>query len=663
MELVRLSLRNFKGIKLFDLNIDGQNTQISGDNGSGKTSISDGFSWLLFGKDSAGKADTNFEIKTLGPDGEPLHNLNHEVEAQLRHNGRLITLRRVYAEKWTKRRGSATETFSGHETTFFLEGIPKSKREYEDFIASIIDEDIFRLLTSPTQFNSLHWEKRRQILMDVCGDISDEEVIASDENLKKLPAILGGRTIDEHRKVIAARRTKINAELRELPARIDEVTRNLPDITGIDENLLIVEIEGLKSRAQEKRNEFSRIQSGGQTAEKTKALRQVEARILEIQNKQQAETMGKTQAKRTELNKIRGQISTLEQDIQQKQGRITRNKSEIARLEADAQRLRGQYGDIQKIKFAHDDQTVCPTCKQSLPEEQIAAARQQALADFNLMKSSKLENINTAGKDVMAEVKKLEQANEDLTQQVTGHMEQLATKNNTASTLQNELDSTSPSEPSPEYLATVEEKDALQAQIATLSADNQDAIATVRAEITATENELTSKEKQIYQVDTHKAGMVRIDELKKQEKALAAEYERLEQELYLTETFIKTKVELLESRINSKFKMAKFKLFNQLVNGGIEETCLTMYNGVTYPDLNNGHKTIIGMDIIRTLSEFYGFSPVLFVDNAESVTELPEMDAQVIRLVKPEIRTEEDRIKYSKLVVQTEDENKLREAV
>jgi uncharacterized coiled-coil DUF342 family protein len=662
VQLIRLSLLNFKGCRSFTFEPNGNNASVYGDNATFKTTQCDAFSWLLFGKDSAGKAD--FEIKTLGPDGEPLHHLNHECEAVLRHNGRLVTLRKVYSEKYTRKRGSAKEEFTGHTVEHFLDGVPVPMKDYTAFIASMIEEEIFKLLTSPTYFNNnLHWEKRRKLLLDVCGDISDEDVIASDENLKKLPAILGGRTIDDHRKVITARRTKINAEIKEISPRIDEVTRTLPDITGIDENLLISEIEGLKSRTQEKRNELSRVQSGGQVAEKTKALRQIEAKLLDIQNKQHAETLGKAQTKRTELNNIRGQISTIEQDIQLKQGRITRNDTEITRLRAEAQRLREQYGEINKTAFAHDDQLTCPTCKQSLPEEQVNTARQKALADFNLLKSDKLEKINAAGKGIMGEVAKLVATNEELEKQIALLDNQLPELHKTAGTLQNEIDSIGPGEPSQEYAAAFEEKEALQKEISALSADSQDAITTVRTEITALETELTAKEKQFHQIDTYVAGQKRIDELKKQEKTLAAEYERLESELYLTESFIRAKVNLLEERINSKFKLARFKMFSTLINGGIEECCETIYDGVPYSSgLNAGHKIIVGMDIIQTLSQHYGFSPVLFVDNAESVSELPEMDAQVIRLVKPEI-TPENREMYSKLVVQVEDENKLREAV
>jgi hypothetical protein len=113
-----------------------------------------------------------------------------------------------------------------------------------------------------------------------------------------------------------------------------------------------------------------------------------------------------------------------------------------------------------------------------------------------------------------------------------------------------------------------------------------------------------------------------------EERKLAAEYEDLEQELYLTEEFIRTKVRLLEDKINSKFRMARFKLFEVQVNGALAETAETMYNGVPYSNLNNGARINVGLDIIRTLAKHYNFYPPIFIDNRESITELIDVSPQ-----------------------------------
>ena len=129
-------------------------------------------------------------------------------------------------------------------------------------------------------------------------------------------------------------------------------------------------------------------------------------------------------------------------------------------------------------------------------------------------------------------------------------------------------------------------------------------------------------------------GQKRIEELKARERELAAEYEKLEAELYLCEQFERTQANLLEDKVSQHFELARFRLFNTLVNGALEPCCEVTYQGVPYSDLNKAARINIGLDIIRTLSRHYGSSTPIFIDNAEAVCELlPVENAQLIRLV------------------------------
>ena len=140
----------------------------------------------------------------------------------------------------------------------------------------------------------------------------------------------------------------------------------------------------------------------------------------------------------------------------------------------------------------------------------------------------------------------------------------------------------------------------------------------------------------------------RIIELEAEEKELAKEFEDLEHQLYLTEEFIRSKVTLLEEKINSKFKYARFKLFETQINGGLTETCETLYQGVPYSrGLNNAARINVGLDIISTLAEHFNVACSIFIDNSESVTELIDMDTQIISLVvsgtDDELRVEQNQ--------------------
>ena len=125
----------------------------------------------------------------------------------------------------------------------------------------------------------------------------------------------------------------------------------------------------------------------------------------------------------------------------------------------------------------------------------------------------------------------------------------------------------------------------------------------------------------------------RIEELKDHEKELAAKYEELEGQLHLCDEFTRQKVNLLEQRINSRFELAKFKLYDMQVNGGLKECCEVTFDGIPWGSLNSAMRLNVGLDIIDALSEHYGLTLPVWIDNAESVTDIKSTKAQQIQLV------------------------------
>jgi DNA repair exonuclease SbcCD ATPase subunit len=657
MKIMRLTLTNFKGVKDFTLNAQGENITAKGDNGAGKTTLFDAFTWLLFDKDSQNKA--KFDIKTLDKNNNALHGLDHEVEAVLEIDGKQITLKKSFREKWQKKRGSAEQQFTGHTTDFYIDDVPVKQKDYLARIAKIADESIFKLLTNPRYFNEqLKWEQRREILLEVCGDISDEEVIASDDKLAGLPEILGDHSLDEYKSIIKSQQKKINDELEKLPIRIDEVVKGLPDIEGVDVERISEKVNLLKESIRKKEQELNRIDAGGEVAEKTKRLREVEAELQEIKNRHTAKLQEQISDKQRELNTLLSTVDT-QSTISNKKRDLEYNNLRIESLEDEIVELREDYIEENKKEFTFEQDDACPTCGQKLPQEQLEEARQKALEAFNLAKANKLQSINTKGKKLKAEQERLNAEDTATEAEIKKLTAQLAREEMKVKALRSELaelEQQSQNLP-PAYHKKLEEIEELETTIVGLKSGSKDEKAEVYEQIAALEESVRDAERVLSSIDTYEKGQKRIEELKEQEKKLAAEYAGLEKRLFLTEEFTRTKVKLLEEKVNGKFRLARFKMFDVQVNGGISETCETIYNGVPYSTgLNAGHQIIVGLDIIRTLSEHYQFFPPIFVDNAESVTELPEMEAQVIRLVKPEINSEEDRVKYSRLVVETEKE-------
>ncbi len=636
MKLLKLTLSNFKGIKSFTLDAQGHNANVFGDNGTGKTTLYDAFLWLLFDKDSNNKKD--FAIKTLATDGSELHGLEHTVEGQFEIDGRIVTLTKAYMEQWTKKRGSAEKTFTGHTTDYYIDSVPVKKKEYEARIAEITDENAFRLLTNPAYFNEhLDWQKRREILLEVCGDISDAEVIASDKALAQLPEILKDRKLDDHKKVVAARRTKINDELKKIPVRIDEVERSLPDIGDSNADGLLTDMARLKADIKAKEQELARIESGGEIAEKSVQLRRLEADLIQIKNEAQGKTSQVIADKTRELNILKSKLADMSSQLRQHQKKVEDADKFIEKYEAELVSARDRWFKVDARQFTHNHTETCPTCGQGLPQDQIAAAREKALADFNQAKAMEIELINADGKrlaekkqELITERKAAREAMLKLNDEMPAYREQA---DQLQTLIENLTHDNNIYKEDPAYIAKTKEIEALQQTIDQLRGDNAAAVAAAQDELRRLNAALQNVMSQLAKYDAAQQGKERIAELSDQERDLAAEYEKLEKELYLTEQFVRTKVAMLEEKINSKFKMARFKLFDVQVNGGISETCETLYKGVPYGSgLNNGARIAVGLDIINTMADHYGFTAPIFVDNCEAVTKLPKTNSQLIRL-------------------------------
>lgn len=638
LRVVSLSLRNFKGIERLTIDAGGNDLDIFGDNATGKTSLFDAFLWLLFDKASDNRKD--FGVKTLEPSGEARHGLEHEVEGILSHNGTVLTLQKTFKEKWTKKRGSAERTFEGHTTDYHIDGVPAKKAEYTAKVAEICDEGVFRLLTDPTYFNQImRWQDRRALLLEICGDISDADVIASDAALTNLPEILGSRSLEDHRKVITAKRTEINREIQSLPTRIDEVSRSLPQVSG-DSIAIESDLLQIRTAIQEKHQERARLDSGGEVAEKKRQLAEARAEITEIESQIREAIAGNSQEVESQRRDLANRADAANRQMRSKQQDIDSNKASIKSLEDKMDQLREEWTTINGRGFndvgAHLNQmTTCTACGQDLPAERLEEEIEAARAEFNSKKAQSLEAIDAAGKSAKAQAGELALTNDRLQYEI----DMLEAERDE---LQYELEQV-PEAPQPvseaEYSLSPEwnKKGAeiltLKAEIEKLGEGNTDALAAVTAEIADMQQQIKDGEAKLAAFKQVVQGNERIEELKAQEKELAAEYERLEGELYLTEEFIRAKVGLLEEKINSRFTLARFKMFNQLINGGLEETCLVTYQGVPYADLNGAAKINIGLDIITTLQEHYGMTAPVWVDNSESVVELLPLKSQLIRLV------------------------------
>ena len=639
MKLHTLKLQNFMGIRDFTLDAQGEDVAVYADNGVGKTTIFSAFTWLLRDKDSQNRKD--FELKTIGPDGRAFSGLEHSVEGVFElEGGRKITLKKIYKEVWTRKRGAPKASFSGHTTDHFIDGVPMEKKYYQDQIKTLVpDEEVFMLLTNPRYFNDqLHWEKRRQVLLEVCGDVTTEEVVEVNPELAKLPGLLEGRSIDDYRKVLASRQREVNNSLKQIPVRIDEVARALPDLEGIDKTAHENAINLIGSIVEDKDTRWRNLVSGGGAAELRTQIAGVKADMAELKNSLIAEHQQAQAPASDRRREINSAIKALDESIRDIKDHIARNEMLKEPIVERIEIARKDWHTADARVFEYTPDENCPTCGQSLPADQVEAAREKALQNFNLEKARVLTDISERGKHYksalvshdarLAEAADQLQAAETELSELMREWETLPVES-TAAPVDLEAD--------PEYKALTDKLKGLEGQLVTLDATRGGQISALQAEIAEMKQKLRASEAEMAKFEQHAQGLKRIEELKAQERELAAEFEGLEAEQHLLDQFTRAKVNLLDAKINEHFELARFKMFDENINGGLEPTCETLYNNVPWGGgLNNGAQLNVGVDIINTLADHYKFYPPIIVDNAESVTKLIPAKGQLIKLLVSE---------------------------
>lgn len=634
MKLTKLEILNFKGLKSFELNLNGD-VVIRGDNATGKTTVFDSVCWLLFSKDSLDRAD--FEIKTLDG-GEPIHKVNHEVTGTFTlDDGGTIELQRVYREKYSSPRGGEV-TMTGHTTDYFVDGVPKKEKEYKEIVSSLVDESIFKLITNPLYFNETYsWQNRRKLLLEMCGDISDEDVIASHDELKALTDILSGHSVDDHRKVVAAKKTAINKELEMLPVRIDEVLRGKPEVTANPE-VLRINIDTLNVDIEKLENDKALLQNGHSLVDKRAELKNVQRKIMARETELQMEYKKQYSMKSNEYDAVVSEINCLTAKLEDTKRRIDDSAATINLIQGLIGELTIQRSQINAETFVADVNDHCPTCGQKLPAEQIQDAYAKAEANYNLKKSKRLEDIEHSIKLKEQDIEGIKKRDSSL-EPVETIEALIKAKELEKKTITEEIEKLT-TEPSlnddSEYADLKAEELMLQMAIDDDNSDHSEEIAELEIKISDNKTERMKLEQELNKFAEIKRIELRVSELEAKQAELSEEKMKLDEASYLMDEFVKAKINMLEESINARFKLARFKMFNVMLNGNVEECCETTYKGVPYRSMNNAARINVGLDIINALTSYFKVNAPVFIDNAEAVTDFISVNSQTIKLIVDE---------------------------
>lgn len=640
-----LTLENFKGASMARYEFDGQSAAIYGANGSGKSTIYDAWLWLLTGKDSSGSVD--FKIKPVDRNGEVLdHSARSSVEAEILADGEYMTLRREYFERWSKKRGNPEATFDGNATEFFINGVPKSKGDYESALAKLLDLKLLRLLSDNTAFATLHWKTRRDILFELADVGTDLELMAGNEAYAPLLEAAASVGLDDLRASLKAKRKKINARLNDLPIAISENNRAAQELQGIEFDALRDSEADLQETEHRLTSELAEAQSGN-TAALSNRVKEIEISIqeLDLQNKE-------FRGAQTEANPpderpaVKADIAALERDIHSAEQRFFDEcsyhrslKDDAARNAAETEGYRAEYTSISEERFTGAN---CPTCGRPMEGSMLAEAKKT----FEDRKQTRLDTVARAGKKAVENQNAIAARMEVTKNRIVAIESEIAQMKDTLAARKAYLGSLGDcSVPEitdmPDYAEkrsglfkqlTAARGELKQAQLST-----DELVSSIRSKRNAARDELASIRSQLAKEATLQTLERRIEQLQQERHDLSQELAEVDRLNDLAENFSQYKARYITDRINGKFRLAQFQLFAEQVNGGVADTCDILCGGVPYDSgLNSSAKINVGLDIIRTLSDWYGASVPVFIDNAESVTHLEDMACQTIRLTVSE---------------------------
>ena len=631
IKISNLKLKNFKGIKNLEINFEGKNANIYGKNATGKTTVFDAFKWLFFDKDSSDRKD--FNIKTLDENNKPIHFLEHEVEAILLIDGVDMTFKKMLKEKWVTKRGETQQEFSGHETSYWIDEVPVKKKDYEEKINSLVPESLFKLITDPLYFNKqLKWQERREILTNISGNqITDEEILNANEEFKTLQQNLNGRSIEDYNKVVASKIKDLNNEKEKIPIRIDELTNTLITEHDINYEELEKEKANCKVEIQKIDAEMTDIQTrakenmkkADQLAAAKNELNALKLKLETEHSKQQSEATIKLESEKAILESRKRNLAA----------ELEERKQKVENAESSKQELYKKWDELLNTKLEFDPNSfICPTCKREYPAEKKEELKGTFINNFNEHKESEKQRINKEGQALNSVIEENRNKIEEIQEIIQKTEKELLDINTKLEENAKEQSNIGPFDVTklPQYQEKIKQVEELQTAISKIVQSDTTEISNKKAKLVDQINEI---DKKLNERDTQEKTKARIEELEAEEESISQKVQELEAQQYQIEEFTKTKVELLENTINSNFEIVRFRLFDTQINGGLVECCDTLVNGVPYADVNNAHKILAGLDIIKTLSRFYNTSAPIFIDNRESINSLHTISAQIISLI------------------------------
>lgn len=638
MKLLRLTLDNFKGTKHFSLDLpEGCSAAVYGENGTGKTTLADAWCWLLFGVDSKGQSDSKnggFQVSTKGTSG-----LDYSVSAVIEVDGHTHTLRRVYREEFSRKNGESEKGQAKNHTDYYLDDTPlKTKKQYDAFIDTLFpSREIGRALTIPSYFpRDLEPGSRRELLLKLFSpEITEDSVMDRHPELARLRTYKGYKTVEQYRDWAKAQRTAVNKELDSIPGRIDEANlAKREEVPTPEDDAVFQRLQAEKAKLAMK---ISAIRSGSAQMDAIRRKSETEALLSERRAAYMGKFLHANDALNADAQALRKEISDKERAVfllkRKKEERILFMegiRKEIDHLGEEWQEWQGKRFD--------ESSTVCPTCGQPLPPEQMQEAREK----FNLTRSETIRQIEEQGTQLRERLKRDSVAVKEEQKTITAAEQELAVLQEKLDKLAAAIVTPPPFEETEDFRKLTKEIEGLRQEEAILKVSAEKQLAPLLEKEETIQQRLDELARKRLNVEMNRQQEQRIRDLLAKQKELNLQLTTLDDGLTLADQFIRLRAMDLEEDINSHFEVVRWKLFDMQVNGGVKTCCEAMAdndNGIFVEygsNLNDGRRIQAGVDIINAITKATGVTAPIWIDGAGELTKKLNTQSQCVRLYASE---------------------------
>ncbi len=609
MKLIKLNylkVENFKNIKSFELNLGGQSCVVSGENATGKTTLADAFFWLISDTNADGKSQFN-PLMQNGENGIT-EKPPATVIGELFFGSKLVNLKKIFKQKWKKKRGNSEVKFCGHTTDFFYNGVPVQFKDYLAKISELIEPKLFRSLSDVKFFcGASPLDFRRRTLMNIVGEIEPAKIFDENSSLEPLRDTFDGISHNECKRLLNAEKRELDKIISELPIQIRELrysARCEGDLKSIEKKMAraTAQIREAKERALP---ELAQVEQ----------LKKINFLKIEL-SKLNEEARSKTAQRKFELSQLQFEIDGNLKAIELSENRLNQLDILLSSNLEDRKKLKSQYDEIDSSTYPGTD--TCYACGQPLTNDQVFELKKK----FNDEKAQKLKTIIGEGRGLKNEFDEIDLKHKS----ISGEIFKLLEKAQILAKSKNDLKKTKTDSDLDNKISEIEK------QIAMLEVESP---APVKDDnLQALELELAELQKRKIRFDLADENLVKVASYEKKLKEANQSLEKVEQKIYLLSEYTRLKHEYIEKKINDYFKLAQWRLFESQVNADDKLICEATYKNIGFnSDLNTGMKINLGLDVINTLAAHFNVCCPVWIDNAESVTSWIDTDLQVIRLV------------------------------